>query len=269
MPSIVQSRAIIKARVFKKSFLPAVLKRRGANSMNLYEQKWQKFLKRIWPFNFIPFVDFVFAAGSLATGKMREDSDFDAIVGSRQGRIFIARAFCILFFGLLGWRRRGSHSRHSHTFVPHSCTKVRDSHYASDKFCFSHFVTPRAYRLSPPYNRYWQNLYLSLVPVYGEKVLIQKFWDANRDWMEERKVYAEDKRHIYKERGLAKLILEWMLSGPLGDRLEKKLKIIQIKRIEQSLKTTEVYKPRIVYGDNELEFHPDTKRIQDFLQNQR
>ncbi len=217
--------------------------------LSLYEQKWHKFLGRIWPFNFIPFVDFVFAAGSLATGKMREDSDFDVIVGVKQGRIFIARAFCVLLFGLLGWRRK----------------KIDHQQAAKDKICFNHFVTPSAYRLSPPHNRYWQNLYLSLAPVYGEKVFFQKFWDANQDWMGERKAYAGDKRHIYNERGLIKLLLEWMLSGGFGNWLEQKLKAVQIKRIEKSLKSTETYKPRIIYGDNELEFHPHTKRIEELL----
>ena len=69
----------------------------------IYIQKWQKFLGRIWPFKFIPFVDFVLAAGSLATGNLREESDFDVIVGVRQGRIFTARAFCFLAFGMFGW----------------------------------------------------------------------------------------------------------------------------------------------------------------------
>jgi len=217
--------------------------------MNLYDQKWQKFLKRIWPFNFIPFVDFVFAAGSLATGKMREDSDFDVIVGARQGRIFTARAFCILLFGFLGWRRH----------------KLDHQKSASDKICFNHFVTPKAYRLSPPHNEYWQNLYLLLVPVYGDPALIQKFWDANQDWMGQRKMYKWDKRHMYKSKVLKTVILEKLLSGKIGDWLEKKLKAIQVKRIENSLKLVEIYKPRIVYNDDELEFHPHTKRTEERL----
>src|SRR3989338_2308404 len=134
----------------------------------LYEQKWQKFLGRIWPFKFIPFVDFVLAAGSLATGNMREESDFDVIVGVRQGRIFTARAFCVLAFGMFGWRakHKRNFSRHSHGFVV--------SHRVRDKICLNHFVTPAAYRLSPPYNEYWKNLYQKLVPIYGSPEIIQK-----------------------------------------------------------------------------------------------
>ena len=188
------------------------------SSNNLYNQKWQKFLKRVWPFSFIPFVDFVLAAGSLTTGNMHEESDFDVIVGVRQGRIFTARAFCILVFGLFGWRRKGKDHKNS----------------ASDKICFSHFVTPQAYRLSPPHNNYWKNLYKNLVPVYGESAIIQKFFDANADWMQFRKIYESGKQHIYKVKGLIKKFGEYLLGGNFGDWLEKILKSIQISRIAKN-----------------------------------
>ena len=41
-------------------------------------------------FQYVPF-DFVFAAGSMAMGTVRQDSDFDVLVGVRHGRIFTAR----------------------------------------------------------------------------------------------------------------------------------------------------------------------------------
>ncbi|MDO8430094.1 MAG: hypothetical protein Q7S73_01890 [bacterium] len=268
----------------------------------IYQQKWRKFLRRVWPFNFIPFVDFILAAGSLATGNprtqraeqssydgnprtqraeqssydgnMNENSDFDVIVGVRQGRIFTARAFCILVFGLLGWRRKGTDHKNS----------------ASDKICFSHFMTPAAYRLSPPHNEYWKNLYKNLVPVYGEPAVIQKFFDANADWtgpvrgsegsshtssLRDKQLasasngigrYMNDYRYKYQKKGLFKRFLEWRWFGIWANWLEKALKEIQIARIENSLKTNAGYKPRIIYNDNELEFHPDTKRIENFLQ---
>lgn len=211
---------------------------------NIYHKKWQKFLRRIWLFKFIPFVDFVLAAGSLAIGDMNEDSDFDVIVGVRQGRIFSARAFCILSYGMFGWRRSAS------------------AKATADKVCFNHFVTPAAYRLSPPHNDYWKKLYSSLVPVYGEPRVIQRFFDANSDWLGGVKINLEDKRYLYKKRGLAARIREKFLPGALGGWLEKKLKIIQVKRIERGMEKEKGYKPRIVYNDNELEFHPDIRRTE-------
>ena len=253
---------------------------------NLYSQKWQKFLKRVWPFKFIPFVELVLAAGSLATGNacpphnlrqkepvqgtaqvmwgMHENSDFDVIVGVRQGRIFTARAFCILAFGMLGWRAKHPNSLKS---LPLQYTVLlKWKHPSKDKLCFNHFVTPAAYRLSPPHNEYWKNLYKNLVPVYGEPVVIQKFFDANADWLQERRRYKSDQRHVYKKKRLVARIREWLLKGKFGDWLEKILKAIQITRIENSLKNQSGYKPRIIYSDNELEFHPHTQRIEQYLE---
>lgn len=229
---------------------------------NLYNKKWQKFLKQIWPFKYIPFVDFVLAAGSLATGNLREESDFDVIVGMRQGRIFTARFFCWLIFGMFGWRAK------HHPEQPLQYTVLlKRRHLSKDKICFNHFVTPAAYRLSPPHNKYWENLYQSLVPVYGDPNTIKKFFDANTDWAGPVNIgkYLNDTRYKYQKRGLVARWREWLFGGRFGDWLEQKLKRIQVAKIERSFKTQSGYKPRIIYNDNELEFHPDTKRIVELM----
>lgn len=236
--------------------------------MNLYEKKWQKFLRRIWPFRFIPFVDFVLASGSLATGNMNENSDFDVIVGARQGRIFTARFFCWLIFRILGWRAK--HPNTSQSNLPQSLplqytVLLKWRHPWRDKICFNHFVTSAAYRLSPPHNEYWKKLYELLVPVYGSLEAIQKFFDANANWAGPVDInkYLKDPRYRYQKKGLVAKIREWILGGWFGDQLEK-LKFIQIYFIKRGLNKTG-HEPRIIFNDNELEFHPDTKRIELFL----
>lgn len=215
---------------------------------NYIELKWNKLLRRVVIFSYIPFVDIVFVAGSMAMGSANEDSDFDLIVAAKTGRIFTARAFCILIFSLFGWRRK----------------KGVEGKDAKNKFCFSHFVTPERYSLSGPHNEYWRRLYNSLVTIYGDKDLIQKFYDANAGWMNTGRMYQSDKRHAYKEKGSVSIFFEKLLSGKFGDFLESQLKNIQIKKIEKSLKTEKLYKPRIIFNDSELEFHPHTKRIEEF-----
>ena len=217
---------------------------------NLAETKWKKLLSRSRLFCLIPFVDFVFVAGSMAMGTAEENSDFDVIVGCRKGRIFIVRFCCFIHFGLFGWRKK----------------KEECGSLAKDKFCFSHFVTPESYRLSGPHNDYWKKLYQSIVPIYGSAEFIQKFYDANADWMGKRRIYKEDGRILLCQTGFIKKVREIILSGKFGDLIENILKKIQIKKIEKSLKTEESYKPRIIYGDGELELHPDTKRIEEFCE---
>ncbi len=211
----------------------------------LYDKKWLKFLKRAKLFKFIPFIDFVFGAGSLALGNVQLNSDFDVLIGARHGRIFSARFFCVAVFGLFGLAR------------------MRLDHGGSsrDKVCFNHFVTQNAYKLSPPYTNSWKELYKNLVPIYGESEQINYFWKTNSEWMGVRKEWGDDLRYVDKS-SLPKKILENLLSGVVGDVCEAGLKYVQIKKIERSLTASKLgYKPRIVYNNNELEFHPDRRKF--------
>ena len=142
-----------------------LLQKRGREV--LHDEKWVKFLKRAGLFRHLPFVDFVLGAGSLATGRVSPDSDFDVIVGVRQGRIFTARFFAILAFGFFGWRRR----------------RLNHHEAARDKVCLNHFVTPLAYRLPPPYSHSLRELYKNLVPVWGDMEKINAFFMANHLWL--------------------------------------------------------------------------------------
>jgi len=216
----------------------------------LYDKKWEKFLERAWLFRFVPFVEFVLVAGSLAYGNIRKESDFDVIVASKDGRIFTARFFCVLIFGLFGWRRK----------------RLSHKEAASDKICLNHFITPSAYRFSPPYNDYWKNLYINLVPVFGDKEKINEFFRVNADWIEAQRTFRDDLRYMHKNPGFIKVFIEKIFSGYAGNALEILLKIPQVKRIKRNLKNDiPGYKPRIIYNDSELEFHPDTKRIEIML----
>ena len=113
--------------------------------------------------------------------------------------------------------------------------------------------------MRPPYNIYWQELYKNLVPIYGQRDKIQEFFKAN-GWME-RPVYFDDSRHQFHRPNFGGIFWENVLSGRFGDSIERLLKQIQIRRIEKSLKESAGFKPRLIFNDEELEFHPDTLRI--------
>lgn len=224
-----------------------------------YDKKWRRFLQKTWVFRHIPFIEFVFGSGSLAVGNVDEQSDFDVLIGVRQGRIFTARFVAAIFFGLFGWRR----------------SKMDHSVAASDKVCLNHFVTPQSYACSFEKNEYWQKMYQGLAPVYGSEKAIQNFFDSNRGWLKGESRWAGDLRHLHKTPSTFKKILEKMLSGRLGNWAEQQLKAYQVRRIERGLPKEHTGAPRrvisvtgsaparftlpplIVYTDKELEFHPD------------
>lgn len=163
----------------------------------LYDKKWKKFLRRAWLFRHIPFVEFALGAGSMATGDVVMDSDFDVIIGARRGRIFTARFFAAFAFGVFGWRR---------------ARRARGA-AASDKICLNHFVTDKAFRLAGPHTESWRELYKNLVPIYGQIESIRDFFVANADWMGEARKFADDLRYRYPEPSSAKNFLETILFG--------------------------------------------------------
>ncbi len=209
----------------------------------LREEKWRKLLKYRYFFNFIPFLDFALVAGSLAYGKVHENSDFDIILGAKTGRIFTTRFFCFLIFSLAGIRRAKHDSGES----------------LKDKVCFNHFLTKESYAFLHQPNSYSQNLYENLIPFFGKREKIKDFFSANS-------ALIKNPNHSWEKWqgskfNLFRFIGENLLSGHLGIFLEKILKDIQIKRIENYLKTHSAGPaPRLRYDDEELEFHPDISR---------
>lgn len=229
----------------------------------LYDKKWRTLLRRAWLFKYIPFVDFVFAAGSIAIGNVRENSDLDVLIGVRKGRIFTARLFAVAFFSLGGWRR----------------SKADHAVSAKDKICLNHFITPATYALHLEVNEFWRLFYRSLVPLYGTPEVIDAFYSANKAWLPDGR-YKEDMRHRHVYPVGVRTLLERVLAGRIGDALERLAKRIQVRRIEKNkgesfpVKRSEripygegegvteyTLPPLIIYNDEELQFHPNEAHL--------
>lgn len=224
----------------------------GMGPNDVLERKWRTLRARAAYFRSVPFVEFVIVAGSMATGKARETSDFDVILGVRRGRIFLARFFAMLVLGVLGLRKR------------------RGAANDADLLCLSHFVTPDGYCLKPPYNAYWTYLYRSLVPVWGDTDRIDEFFEANNAWLSPPRRYgarehAANIRFVPGRKTRLVRLFELVLGGRSGDRFEQMAKRDQMERIMRHEAADKGYKPRLIYTDEELEFHPDTRRIDEFV----
>ncbi len=214
----------------------------------LLAEKWRKFLSYRPLFSLVPFLDFAITAGSLVFGKVHKNSDFDVILGARTGRIFTVRFFCFLIFGLAGARRK----------------KLDHKETASDKICLNHFVTSKSYKLQPLYNIYWEKLYQNLAPIYGKEESVQNFFKANEFLT--KGATTNFKKFQSARFNLFRFFWEFILGGVFGDLVEKFLKQIQMRRIKKTLAINGVgFAPRLRFDDDELEFHPDTSRIESFL----
>lgn len=219
----------------------------------MLDKKWELFHKRARVFNHVPFVDFAIASGSMAMGTAKETSDFDVIVGVRSGRIFTARFLSIIVTNALRIRATAHDN-------------FENKSNSADKICLNHFVTKESYKLSPPYNEYWKKLYESLVPLIGDAEKIKLFFEKN-DWVDVQKTKFKHLNIETFKYSLIRKFLEMILEGRVGDVVEKYLKRYQINRIQRGLNSPNHYKPRIIYSDSELEFHPNTRRIENYLGN--
>jgi hypothetical protein len=169
-----------------------------------------------------------------------EESDFDVLIIAKSGRLYTARLFLWLISSLMFSRRK-----------PHQVE-------APDKLCFNHYITDE--RLTIAHESLFNaQSYINLRPViiYGD--LFERFYGENM-WLN---TYAYNFRPDRRSDGirpdpamkLIALIGEKILDTGLGEWLENKLKKYQQNRIASNPVT---YEPggRIVFNDNELEFHP-------------
>lgn len=202
----------------------------------LWDNKWKIFSRRVRIFRQIPFVDFVFLSGSMATGNIRENSDFDLIVGAREGKIFTTFFISALFTEILGSRESQSRKRNP-----------------SNKFGLNHFVTPKGYKLSQPYDKHWQELYGKIIPAFGDENLMAKFFKAN-DWIEPERVYKRSEFYLGNEKSFLRRVREKIFGGHFGNLIEAILRKLLTRRFKKYPPTKSGFIPRIVCNDERFEF---------------
>jgi len=207
--------------------------------------KWKKAKKILWVMQIIPFIKMMLVSGSLALGNSREESDIDLIIISKRGRIWTVRTFATLLVAILGARRSKNKTK--------------------NKICLNHYITEKSLRI-PFESLYNAESYIHLVNVYDnsrDRELHREFQKENK-WIKD---YVENckfsdlgsLRSIKRNKalGFVSRFFETVLSGKLGDFLEKKLSELQSVKIKKD----SLYCKnggRVTISDEQLEFHPDS-----------
>ncbi len=215
------------------------------NRKKLADWKWKKAKKIFWIMQITPFLKMVLVSGSLAMGNSKNESDIDLIITAKKGRIWTVRTFVTLLTSVLGARRH--------------------SNVTKNKICLNHYITDKSLKI-PFESLYNAQSYVHLINIYDseeDKKIFKKFQEENK-WI---KKYARNYKPAelggFRSIGRNKIcelvssFFEIILSGKLGDYLEKKLSEIQSGRIKKD----KLYKKsggRITIDDNQLEFHPDS-----------
>ncbi|MDP3697891.1 MAG: hypothetical protein Q8R55_07890 [Candidatus Taylorbacteria bacterium] len=206
------------------------------------DRKWKKFLKQVKFLSLAPYLRGVFASGSMAINNTDEKSDFDVLVIAETGRLYTCRLFLWLISSLMGTRRK------------------KHEKIAPDKLCFNHYLT--AVSLYIPHESIFNaQTYVNLKPVMIRAELIDRFYTANL-WLNNYVYNFRPQKEFSRRSVKPSLFLivfarlgESILDSFLGDWLEFFFKKYQQKRINDDPKTHQSG-GRVVFGDNELEFHP-------------
>lgn len=204
------------------------------------ELKWKKTRRYLWLTQAVPYLEAIFANGSLALGHMNEESDLDVLIIARNGHIWLVRLLLSLLLSFLGIRRKNK------------------ERIAPNKICLNHYISTASLEI-PFYSLYNAQTYAHLTPVYWRDwKIIERFWKKNSPWIEKficrwEQPDAYQKRAVSRSQFLSRLqfILEKILERTgLTGLLEKLSRKIQLGRINTNLPG------RITVDDRQLEFHP-------------
>ncbi|MDP3731140.1 MAG: hypothetical protein Q8R34_01450 [bacterium] len=223
-------------------FLPgrAVLYQERIERNKIAEQKWKKARRYLFLAQVVPYIEAIFASGSLALGHTGKESDLDVLVVAKYGRIWTARVIISVLMNLLGVRRKDK------------------ERIAPDKICLNHYITGRSLKI-PFESMYNAQSYAHLIPIYWrEEDIIKRFWEENGEWAKKFLNFWErpdgyQRRAVRRNRflGWIKSAVEMMLDRTgLAGLLERFSRKIQMARINTALPG------RITADDRQLEFHP-------------
>jgi len=208
----------------------------------LADHKWKQARRFLKLLPAIPYIRMVAVSGSLALNNSKANSDIDLLIITKKGRIWTCRTLTTLAIHLLGKRRH--------------------HHLTKDRFCLNHYITDQSLQFTGK-SLYNAQTYAHLVPVIGTGHLIYQFQKTNQ-WLldylffypfQTRGFIKNIKRSVFLNK--ARRYKEMILDTSVGDWLEKKLRKKQEQRIKKDPMTL---KPggRVVFNDNQLEFHPDS-----------
>lgn len=210
------------------------------------DEMWKQTKKIIKWLQIIPYIRMVLVNGSMAMYNARKESDIDLMIVTKNKRIWTARFLTTLFFQIIGKRRYNN--------------KIES------RFCLNHYITNNFLK-SNLLNLYIAHLYAHLVPILElEKGIYNRFQFENRwigDYLYFYNIEKLDNQKKIKNSLTAKFIRNFqenILNTFLGSILEKILGFFQKRHIKNHPLINQ-RGGRIIFDNNQLEFHPDSQGI--------
>jgi hypothetical protein len=211
------------------------------------EKLIKKANKKLWIFDFVPFIDFIALCNYLPLGIAEKNSDIDLLVVAKHGRIFTVRLFLTIISQIAGMRRYAE--------------KIEG------RFCLSFYVDQQYLDfkelLISPYDIYFAYWMIGMLPLYGERESCFGMREENKDWLDE---YFENintryfENHISeRKRKLSSRIIERLLRGKFGKWFESRLASYFIGRHKKNSKALSG-DASVEVNSKRLKFHNNDKR---------
>lgn len=217
---------------------------------NLAEYKFNRAVRLIKFYKYLPFIKMIAICNSLAYSNSREEGDIDFFIITSKDKMWLARFLVICFVKLL-------HKRPT-------CDKKRNT------FDFSFFIDERFLNIKDVmfsqqgdiYYPYWLE---QLMPIYNPQNFYQKFLTANQ-WYKDylpnglsNQFTLEVKDHFLSR--LIKGIWGFILQPPfLGSLIKNLIRKFQTRIIDQNLRELVNIDTRVVINDKMLKFHSNDRR---------
>jgi hypothetical protein len=220
---------------------------RREKKLKISQIKWKKLKAAAKPLAFIPFLRLAGVSGSLTFNNASQQSDFDLLIITQPDRIWTTRIMIMAIFGIMGKRRHGSRTK--------------------NRFCLNCYLTENNLEIKKE-NKI-RDMHSS--QEYGRlTLLLEKKTNLHAEFLEKNSWlknflnnYPWPNSQTAKRISVGRLAqkisyrTEKILSGNLGNWLEKKLGGWQTKRIKAKTKNEPT--DQIFYSDSCLMFHPQSK----------
>ena len=207
------------------------------------DRKWKKAKRIVRLLQVIPFIKLVAISGSLAMNNPKKESDIDLLIITQSRRIWTCRGLITLFIYIIGKKRHGEITR--------------------DRICLNHYLTDSSLKINYK-SLYNAQTYAHLVPILEIKKEVYINFQKANNWIKEYLIHYPQKEKGYSNviklnslLSLARRTREFFLNGKIGDKLELIFKKFQEKRIKKD-PLTHQSGGRVVFDDNQLEFHPNS-----------
>lgn len=209
---------------------------------------WRRVKRFMWVFANVPFLKMVAVVNTLSYDNVTDTSDIDLFVVAKQGRVWTARAWLLLWMTALGIRVRSEKKFLKFSpemFVDESAMDLSRCALAND------------YHLA-----YWV---ADFVPVW-QVDYFGKFW-KNNYWLKNQLPVAfrsPNYREEFADRNQSSWFawgLEKILQGSFGDRIERWVQRRQMLIIEKSRERLGI-NPSVILDDNVIKVHFNDKRAE-------